>query len=273
MMRAFALVLGLLLLVGRLTGHDAEPTPKKLTKDEIAKAEKDARAHLEKLKGTAGQLTRIEDEATARALPGHAFFAVLFRQFPVARMAPEGLKSANVFAVGRDGKVAVISAPAALEKWFKANLPAPSNETGLKDAARAFLRLDQDLHQDGFFKFRLEDDSTKVTKEKEGRVAYAKAVVMSGGNGTVEVKLTFNAEGKLLKAVETAKLRPGPRPICQATKLLDADPIVKGMAEQALLSMGRAAKPYLDEQRAKATPQLKKAIDRMWRRIVETDTE
>jgi hypothetical protein len=31
--------------------------------------------------------------------------------------------------------------------------------------------------------------------------------------------------------------------------------------------MGSAAKPYLDEQRAKATPELKAAIDRIWERI------
>jgi len=33
--------------------------------------------------------------------------------------------------------------------------------------------------------------------------------------------------------------------------------------------MGRSAKTYLDEQRAKAGPKLKKAIDRIWQRIVD----
>jgi hypothetical protein len=40
-------------------------------------------------------------------------------------------------------------------------------------------------------------------------------------------------------------------------------------AEQDILVMGRMAKPYLDEIRAKAKPKLKQAIDRIWRRIVD----
>jgi hypothetical protein len=41
------------------------------------------------------------------------------------------------------------------------------------------------------------------------------------------------------------------------------------MAEKDILVMGRSARPYLDEQRAKASPDLRKAIDRVWRRIVD----
>ena len=41
------------------------------------------------------------------------------------------------------------------------------------------------------------------------------------------------------------------------------------MAEQDILVMGRAAKPYLDEIRVKAKPKLKQAIDRIWRQIVD----
>ena len=43
------------------------------------------------------------------------------------------------------------------------------------------------------------------------------------------------------------------------------------MAEQDLLIMGRAAKPYLDEQRAKASPALQQAIDRIWQRILDAE--
>jgi hypothetical protein len=58
------------------------------------------------------------------------------------------------------------------------------------------------------------------------------------------------------------------RPICQATKLLDPDPIVRKMAEQDLLIMGAAARDYLLEQRAKAGPELQAAIDRIWERML-----
>ena len=64
-------------------------------------------------------------------------------------------------------------------------------------------------------------------------------------------------------------MHPGVRPICQATKLLDADPLVRRMAEQDILVMGQSAKEYLDEQRANAKPELKAAIDRIWKRIVD----
>jgi hypothetical protein len=58
------------------------------------------------------------------------------------------------------------------------------------------------------------------------------------------------------------------RPICQATKLLDPDPVVRRMAEDAILVMGRAAEEYLSEQRARATPALRAAIDQIWQRIL-----
>jgi hypothetical protein len=41
------------------------------------------------------------------------------------------------------------------------------------------------------------------------------------------------------------------------------------MAEQDMLVMGKWAKGYLDEQRAKAKSELKAAIDRIRKRIVE----
>jgi len=91
-------------------------------------------------------------------------------------------------------------------------------------------------------------------------------MVMKGGNGEINVTMTF-ADGKLTKVADSSKIRPGPRPICQATKLLDADAIVRKMVEQDLLIMGLAAKEYLDEQRAQAGPELRQAIDRLWQRI------
>lgn len=70
---------------------------------------------------------------------------------------------------------------------------------------------------------------------------------------------------------ETANLKRGVRPICQATKLLDADLVVRRMAEQDLFVMGKAAGDYLAGQRAKADRKLQKAIDRIWQRILAED--
>ena len=66
-------------------------------------------------------------------------------------------------------------------------------------------------------------------------------------------------------------MKRGVRPICQATKLLDPDPVVRQMAEDAILVMGKAADEYLSEQRARATPALREAIDRIWQRILIED--
>jgi hypothetical protein len=237
---------------------------------DAAKGLKAVTDHLEKLKGQNGAVAQIKDEPLERLIPDRLFFTVLFRQYPVGRRPPEGLNSSNVFAVDKEGKITVLKEKKELEDFFKANVVV-KDEAKAKDAVRTWLRLSQEFLQDGFFKFNLMDDSTKVTETKPQIVATGKLIVMQGGNGEVNVKLTFDEAGRLTAAMEEAKFRRGPRPICQATKLLDADPIVRQISEQDLLIMGRAAKPYLDEQRAKAKPELQMAIDRIWERIVLED--
>jgi hypothetical protein len=257
----------LVIVLAVLHFPDAEPAPKKLTKEEWATAKTAAEKKLTTFKGGAARLAALEDEAAVKALPGHALFTVLFPQFPVGRIPPKGLRVANIFAVDRKGTVTVITTAKELEKFFVSSLPAPASDDARKDAARAAVAIGQQLHQDGFFKFKLQDGSTKSEKAGAGFKATAQSTVMSGGNGTYTATLTFSAGGKVTSLEEKSAIRAGPRPICQATKLLDKDPIVRGMAEQALLYMGRAALPYLREQYAKAKPELRRAIGHMMRRI------
>jgi hypothetical protein len=268
-----ALALALLLGAGVFAADtDPEPPGKKLTKEDVEKAEKAVKAYLNEVNGSHAQVKHIADGSVETVLPGYAFFSVLFRQFPVGRIPPAKLKASNVFVVARGGKPVPLTSAKELEKLFKEKLPALSSRKRLEAAATAWVRLSQEFIQDGFYTFTLEKDATKVVDRKTtGRSAIAKVVVMRGGNGTLVATLDFNKTGKLEAVKEESKIQRGPRPICQATKLLDKDPIVRGMAEQALLCMGRACKYYLDEQRAKASPALKKAIDRIWKRIVESD--
>jgi hypothetical protein len=266
------LFLSLGLLVGAAFVAAAPAPPEgKLTDKELAQAEKAAKQKLEDLKGSHAQFRLIKDEALTKAFPRTAFFAVIFRQFPVARVTPKGLKSANVFAVGANGKVQILNDAAGLEKFFKAQLPPAKGKADLERSCRAWLDLDQVLHQDGFFRFKVLADSLKVAASDRGKSVSGTVVPMAGGSGTLTASLTFNEDGKLTQIQTTNKLRPGPRPICQATKLLDRDLLVRRMAEQDLLIMGRLAKPYLDEQRVKASPELRQAIDRLWQRICATD--
>ncbi len=226
---------------------------------------------LARVNATGFVTQQVQNEAVRRVFPQHLFFGVYFRQYPVARMTPEGMNNANLYAVGPGAKPNLLKESKRLQDFFKTSLAVTTDEEGTKDAARAYVRLVEELHQDGFYKFALQEDSTRVKASKEGKVATARAVVMAGGNGEIGAVLTFDETGRLQAITESVKLKPGPRPICQASKLLDADPIVRLMAEQDLLIMGRAAKPYLDEQRSKAGSDLRSAIERIWERILQDD--
>jgi hypothetical protein len=240
----------------------------KADKEAQAKAEKVVKDFLDDKKVTI-PAKPIEDEALAKAFPGSHFFSLGFPQFPVARRAPEPFKSQNLFIVPKDGKMVHLTDTKELEKFFKDNLKAVKDDDAAKQAAQAWLLLSVTFKQDGFFKFAVPKDALKVAEEKGEKKASGKADVTQGGKGDLVATLTFDDKGKLAKVAEENAIKPGVRPICQATKLLDADPLVRRIAEQDILVMGRACKDYLDEQRAKAAPELKQAIDRIWKRIVD----
>jgi len=241
------------------------PTP-----EEIDKAEKQIREQFKPLQKPDGPpLMAISDGALSRSFPEELFLAVVFRQYPVARVPSEPLKPHNLFAVQRDGKIQHMTNTKELEAFFRSHIRPVGDEGAAKDAVRAWLQLSAELKQDGYFKFSVPADAVTVAMDKKERKASGKGVVTEGGKGEFSATLRFDAEGKLTRVEETAQIKAGVRPICQATKLLDLDPIVRRMAEQDILVMGRAARSYLDEQRAKASPDLQAAIDRVWRRIVE----
>lgn len=259
-------VAALLLFAGALS---AQPGGEPRLPEDVQKAKDQLREHLTKL-GDKGQglILWLSSKPLPQLLPNQHLFAVRYRVFPVARILPKGLRASNVFAVSREGTLTHVKDVKDLQAFFRKNLPAVKDEKTARNAVTASLILSQEFRQDGFFKFNILDDSTKVENKDGGKEATGKAVVMQGGNGELLVNLTFDADGKLSGLTETGKIRSGPRPICQATKLLDADPIVRRMAEQDLLIMGLAARDYLMEQRARANPQLQQAIDRLWQRIV-----
>ena len=213
-------------------------------------------------------LVPLIERSLTRTFPEQRFFALILRQYPVARITPEPLKSQNVFVIEKDDNVQHLTGIKTLEKFFRSKLGLVLDAQSAKESAGAWLRLSEEFKQDGFFKFSIPEDSLTVQKLRSGLKASGKAVVIQGGTGEIRVALSFTAEGKLAQVEEVNTVKAGVRPICQATKLLDPDPIVRLMAEKDILVMGRAAKEYLDEQRAKASPQLKQAIDHIWQRIV-----
>ena len=239
-----------------LLAHAAEKSPQKIVEDWLAqKNAPPARM----------QLQPIADETVSATLPGQVCFAVLFAQFPVAVAPPEPLKSANLLVV-TDGNVKAITDIAELEQFMKASLKPVTNGREAKAAVYTWLRLSQELHQDGFLKFSIPADQLSG----DGTQASGKLVVekKGGDQGDISVTLRFDG-GKLTAVEEKVHILQGIRPKCQATKLTDPDPIVRQMAEQDILVMGKSCRKYLDEQRAKATPEVQQAIDRIWQQILD----
>jgi hypothetical protein len=251
--------------LGLTLATDAQE-PKQPPKELVEKGQAALKAHLDKIKGANGQILRLEADALDGLFPKDVFFAVRYRVYPVAVLMPPGMKPSNVF-VYDNGKLSHLKDERKLDEFFKQKLPAVKDDATSKKAAQAWLTLSQEFVQDGFFKFAIPDDMNKVANEGGKKAVNAKALVTAGGNGEVSVSLNFGADGKLTRADFAVKIRPGPRPICQATKLLDADPVVRRMAEQDLLYMGLAAREYMLEQRALAGPELRRAIDRLWQCI------
>jgi hypothetical protein len=210
-------------------------------------------------------ITAVTADYIDDTFPNSVFFAVIFRQYPLAVLTPSGLSASNVFLV-QNGAVFPLVGPAALRDFFLGNLAPVRGLAGAKDAGLTWLRLTEVFSQDGFFTF---SDPQAQAASLNGEIQVTGSVtVTAGGRGSIRVAMEFGLDGALEDVSETRTVRPGVRPICQATKLLDADPLVRRMAEQDILVMGESAKAYLDEQRAKAKPELKAAIDRIWKRIV-----
>ncbi len=211
----------------------------------------------------AGEITSKNEDTVRKTFPGHDLVIARFRQFPVARILPEGLSPSSLFAVDKSGQVDHLADAKALEKFFRAHHPAVKGEKDAKTLLAAWLALTQEFHQDGMFKFEVME---KEASFADGKIT-GRATVVQGGNGQITVTLSLDKEGKLAGVEEKAELREGPRPICQATKLLDADPLVRRICERDLLIMGLSARDYLMEQREGAAPGLQAEIDRLWRQI------
>jgi hypothetical protein len=253
----------LLLLAGLMLG--AEP----------AKAEQARKAVDAYLKQNAAQGAKVEivsDDALTQLFPKHQFATAFFRRFPVATRPPNGMTPSNVLAVPSEGEPQLMTGPDDLKAFFVKNLPAIKDDDTGKTLVRAWLRLSYEFAQDRFYRFSIPEKEILARADGDARAYSGKAVVEPTGGNKGEIAATlFVVKEKLDRVEEQRKVFPGMRPRCQSTKLLDPDPLVRLMAEDSLRIMGRAAKPYLDEQRAKAGPELQQAIDRIWQRIVEED--
>ncbi len=270
MTRAIATVSLAALLIGAAVRADAGQ--KQDLSEEARKAQAQLKEHLGKL-AMGGQFVAITAPDLAKNFPEYQFVALRFRIYPVARELPKGMKPSNLFAVPRQGKPEHLKDAAALQAFFRSHAPAVKDkgEATASQLVRSWLALSQEFVQDGFYKFEVSKETPMAGKNGQVLSVEGRAVVTGGGRGDIKATMSFSNDGKVEKVAEERKIVPGPRPICQATKLLDPDEIVRRMAERDLLFMGRAAHDYLMEQRATASPELRQAIDRLWQRILEQE--
>jgi len=218
--------------------------------------------------GITGAVVRpVTDDFVGRTFPNFSFFGVIFRQYPVAVQCPAamGLECANLFVV-QNSQIDFLSTTEDLKFFFAANLGSLPTQDAATDAAGTWLRFSEELKQDLFYTFS--PPIISYTPRSDLILLRAQASVAAGGDGNIDTLMMLGAAGSFVNVLERSALRPGIRPVCQATKLLDRDPIVRRMAEQDLLVIGRAAKPYLNQIRATARPKLQQAIDRIWQRIL-----
>lgn len=239
--------------------------------DDVKDAEAKLKEYLDGIKGSdAGRSTPLSADGVKETFPDHVLFSYTIRLYPVAREAPAPLKHANVIAIPKkkDGKPILITDTKELEKFFKENARAVKKSEEADETVKAWLRGSAELNQDGFFKFTVKAGTGSATGNVITATGEAAVDPQNMDKGEIKATLSFK-DGKLASAETKVAISAGIRPRCQATKLLDPDPIVRAIAEDSLRVMGSTAKEYLDEQYEKASPELKKAIDRVRKKIAE----
>jgi len=102
----------------------------------------------------------------------------------------------------------------ALEAFFRSQLLPVAGETQARNVVKAWLRLTQEFHQDGFFQFSNPDGGILVLHESGGIRASGKEDVESdyGNSGGISVSLSLDSAGKLTDVKETANVIAGRRP-------------------------------------------------------------
>ena len=239
--------------------------------DDLKDAEAKLKDYLGGIEGSgAGRVTPLTADGVPETFPDFVLFSHVIPLYPVAREAPAPLKHANVIAVPKkkDGKPVLVTDLKGLEAFFKGNARPVKGGGEAEKAVAAWLRAASELSQDGYFKFTVKPGS--VAKADDAITADGTSAVdpRNMDKGEIKATLTFKG-GKLTSADTKVGISAGIRPRCQATKLLDPDPIVRAIAEDSLRVMGSTAKEYLDEQYPKASPAQKKAIDRVRKKIAE----
>jgi hypothetical protein len=207
----------------------------------------------------------------AAVLPGYSFVIIIHIEHPVANTNIDpALGTNSIAAVDKNLGVEIINSTDSLVRFFQAHqIPAAGEKMLL--TVKAWLGLSQELKDDGFYSFTIREDSLRILPI-DSIQAEGISEVTGGGSGAIKANILFGTASHIIyNVVEQVELVEGIRPVCQSTKLLDKDPIVRRMAEGDLLSMGTSCLDYLSVQHAKAAPRLKVAIDAIYQKIMKQE--
>ncbi|MSQ95318.1 MAG: hypothetical protein EXR98_12275 [Gemmataceae bacterium] len=179
--------------------------------DLSARAKEIVEKQVQDWKGEGIRIQVIEEKYLAEVFPKHKFVAVHFPLWPVARVAPEPMKSQNLFAVSNDRKVTHLADSTKLEEFFKKTLKAEVNPDKI---TRGWLRLRMEYIQDGFYKFKYPETAKEGPTASSVTILYGVVeVVPEGGNkGTFTATLRFKQDGQLASLSEDNKVLRGMRP-------------------------------------------------------------
>ncbi|MGR8933689.1 MAG: hypothetical protein ACU837_04775 [Gammaproteobacteria bacterium] len=212
----------------------------------------------------------VDESAYRLTFPGRLIYVLRFPQWPVALRPPAPLAGNNLFVFEPGKPLRLLVGSRQLQAYFSQTIVPPGGEAAAGRVLATWLTLFAELAQDGMYRFKAPivesvGKTAAGTFEAKGRIAVEADV---GNKGVIIARIVVAANGKLISAHTEQNLKAGIRPICQATKLLDPDPLVRKMAQRDLLVMGQAARDYLLQQRSRASPELQAEIDRLWRQIV-----
>lgn len=216
-----------------------------------------------------GQLTYLSKSSLENAFPDKLFYVLRFRQWPIGFELPPPLAPNNIMVFTKNRDFTLINSESLQQAFFRNQIKNVKTKAQAKELLTAWLLLAQELNQDGMYSFAAPVVSTDTANGILKASGKLEVLPHAGDMGKISATITFDKNGQLMRINQELTLNSGMRPICQSTKLLDKDPIVAKMAQKDLLLMGQACKEYLDSQRAKASPELQQAIDKIWQQILK----
>jgi hypothetical protein len=158
-------------------------------------------------------ITFIKADYLSASFPGTEFFGVHFQQYPVAVAPPEGLAPSDV-AVVQNGAVYYLTSANDLKAFFFEQLGPVQGQDGAVAAGLSWVRLSEELTQDGFYTFSdPEGGFLPPPADGNGGVVLSWVIVTGGGTGRIDAALSFDDDGTLMQVQETNTVQPGDRPI------------------------------------------------------------